>query len=307
VIRHGFVACALGLAVIAGMTRGAGLISSNEARSDKPSRGTMSVHLADRSTNGTGIVSYDVESADDGDGTHVLRVLAPTRPARGVPHNFLYVLPVEAGRGRRYGDGLETLRAIGVHNKLNLTIVEPSFAIEPWYADNPRDSTRRYETFMTKDLLPWVTRHLALTSHEQNWLIGFSKSGIGAQDLILRHPGLFSLAASWDFPAKMAAYDQYPDSSKSYGTNESFQAKYRLTPAFVRARKGPFLSHKRLWIGGYSAFQTDISDYDALLSSVGIAHDTETGTPMAHSWGSGWVPGALAALRRDSIALQRLS
>lgn len=38
-------------------------------------------------------------------------------------------------------------------------------------------------------------------------LIGFSKSGIGAQDLILRHPDLFTLAASWDFPANMATYD----------------------------------------------------------------------------------------------------
>ena len=42
---------------------------------------------------------------------------------------------------------------------------------------------------------------------EQNWLIGFSKSGLGAQDLLLKHPDLFAAAASWDFPADMDAYD----------------------------------------------------------------------------------------------------
>ncbi len=45
-----------------------------------------------------------------------------------------------------------------------------------------------------------------LTGQEQNWLIGFSKSGIGGQDLILKHPDIFSVAASWDFPADMASY-----------------------------------------------------------------------------------------------------
>src|SRR5689334_4174844 len=89
------------------------------------------------------------------------------------------------------------------------------------------------------------------------------------------------------------------------GQTRAFRVKYRLSPAFVRARKGPFLRHDRLWIGGYSVFQTDIAAYDALLSSEGIAHDTDTQEPAVHSWGSGWLPAALAALRRDSIDLQR--
>ena len=46
-----------------------------------------------------------------------------------------------------------------------------------------------------------------------------------------------------------------------------------------------------------------MSDYDALLTSEGIAHTTETPQSMAHRWDSGWVPIALAALRQDSINL----
>ena len=87
----------------------------------------------------------------------------------------------------------------------------------------------------------------------------------------------------------MSSYDQYGAAS-SYGTDANFQANYRLTPAFLDAHKAPFVSSNRIWIGGYNIFQTDISDYDALLTSKGMAHSTETPQNMAHRWDSGWVP-----------------
>jgi hypothetical protein len=154
---------------------------------------------------------------------------------------------------------------------------------------------------MTNDLVPWVTQNLSTTGHEQNWLIGFSKSGIGGQDLLLKHPEVFTLAASWDLPADMSSYDQFGSSSANeYGTDANFQANYRLTPIFLEAHKLAFVSSNRIWIGGYEAFQTDMSDYDALLNSEGIQHTTETPTLMPHRWDSGWVPIALAALNQDS-------
>jgi hypothetical protein len=255
-------------------------------------------------TDANGVASYNVVSADNGYGTQVVRVLAPTNPTPGVPHNFLYALPVEGGLASDYGDGIDTLRALDAQDQYNLTIIAPTFEVDPWYADNPADPNLQYETFMTKDLVPWVTKNLSTSGHEQNWLIGFSKSGIGAEDLLLKHPDIFSLAASWDFPADMTSYDQFGSSSANeYGTDANFQANYRLTPAFVAAHKAPFVSQNRIWIGGYSAFQTDMSDYDALLTSDGILHSTETPTVMVHRWDSGWVPTALSALHQDSINL----
>ena len=100
------------------------------------------------------------------------------------------------------------MAALDAEDEYNLTIIEPTFAIDPWYANNPNDANLQYETFMTTDLEPWVKANLSTTGSEQNWLIGFSKSGLGAQDLILKHPNLFQLAASWDFPADMTSYDQ---------------------------------------------------------------------------------------------------
>ena len=256
-----------------------------------------------RSTDANGVASYDVTSVDNAPGVQTLRILAPTNPAPGVSHNFLYLLPVEAGLGTQYGDGIDTLRSLNAQNQYNLTIVEPSFGIEPWYADNSIDSDLHYDSFMANDLVPWVTQNLSLTGQEQNWLMGFSKSGIGGQDLLLKHPNVFSLVASWDFPADMSTYDQFGGSADNYGTNANFQTNYRLTQTFVDAHKAPFLANNRIWIGGYWTFRTDMADYESLLTAEGIAHTTETPQQMLHRWDSGWVPVALAALRQDSINL----
>jgi hypothetical protein len=279
-----------------------GIIIHGTGKVDNWSGGSAGFEVHYLSADANGVQSYDMISADNGDGPQILRVLRPANPAAGVAHNFLFVLPVVAGQGTDYGDGIATMEAADAQDKYNLTIIEPSFAIDPWYADNPNDANLQYESFMTSELEPWVKANLATTGTEQSWLIGFSKSGIGAEDLILKHPGLFTLAAAWDFPADMSSYDgSGADSSDNYGTDANFQANYRLTAAFLDAHKAPFVSQNRLWIGGYNVFQTDLADYDSLLTSEGIAHTTETPTEMAHRWDSGWVPLALAALEQDSL------
>jgi hypothetical protein len=279
-----------------------GIMAFDSATADNWSGGAASFQVSYQSTDAQGVQSYDVLSANDGYGPQTVRVLAPTNPAPGVAHNFLIVLPVQYGEQNTFGDGLVTLEGLDAQDKYNLTIIEPTFAIDPWYADNPNDPQLHYETFMTQELVPWIKQNLATTHQEQMWLLGFSKSGIGGQDLILKHPDLFTLAASWDLPADMSAYDQFgSDSAANYGTDANFQANYRLTTAFVDAHKAPFLSNNRIWIGGYYYYQTDDSDYDALLTSEGIVHSALIQQYSAHTWDSGWVPAAMAALYQDSI------
>jgi Putative esterase len=280
------------------------------ATSGGGSGGTSGLTVTFAGTDASGVDSYNMTSTEDGGSTQVTRVLKPSNPAAGVKHNFLFVLPVEPDQGTSFGDGVATMAAANAQNQYNLTIIEPSFPTDPWYADNPTDSTMQYESFLTTQLVPWVKANLATTGTEQNWLIGFSKSGIGGQDLILKHPDLFSVAATWDFPAAMTSYagaDPYGTvgggSAGNYGTDANFQANYRLSSSFLTAHKAPFTSANRIWIGGYSAFQQDMASYDSLLTQAGIKHTTETPTPTSHAWNSGWVPQALAALEQDSVAL----
>ena len=279
-----------------------GILASGTAAARDWSGGTTGFQADYLSTNAAGVESYDMISADDGYGPQILRVLRPTDPAPGVAHNFLFVLPVEVGLGTTYGDGMATVEAANAQNQYNLTVIEPSFAIEPWYANNPNNPDLQYQTFMTSELEPWVRANLATTGTEQIWLLGFSKSGLGAQDLLLKYPDLFTLAASWDFPADMASYDAFGTSEEDeYGTDVNYQENYRLTAAFVNAHMTPFTRSDRIWIGGYSRFETDVSYYNSLLTSDGMAHTTQTPTLMAHRWDSGWVPLALSALEQESL------
>ncbi|HSX09673.1 MAG TPA: alpha/beta hydrolase-fold protein, partial [Candidatus Saccharimonadales bacterium] len=281
-----------------------GVMAFGTPTSDNWAGGDMGYEFHFLSTDGNGVESYDMISANNGHGPHVLRVLRPTAPAAGVAHSFLILLPVEPEEGTTFGDGINYLRTLNAQNQYNLTVIEPAFVQDPWYADNPLLADSQYETFMTAELQPWIKNNLATSGNEQTWLMGFSKSGIGGMDLFLKHSDLYSLVASWDWPADNAAYDQFGTSSSSqYGTDANFQANYRLTPDFVQAHAAPLQNENRIWIGGYNAFQADVSDFDGMLTTLGILHTTETPTLMTHAWDSGWVPFALTALAQDSTNL----
>ncbi len=92
------------------------------------------------------------------------------------------------------------------------------------------------------------------------------------------------------FPGGHGDYNAFGSSSANqYGTDANFQANYRLTPSFVSAQDA-VPEQNRIWIGGYKTFETDVSDYDALLTSRGSCTRPRRRTAMAHRWDSGWIP-----------------
>ena len=279
-------------------------ICGNDAADDWTG-GNATFDIKYLSTDTDGVESYAMISRRNGHSFHILRVLRPTSPAPGMAHHFLYVLPVETEGSNVFGDGLSTLRHLNAHNAYNVTIIAPSFSINPWYADHPTDSEIQYESFMSLELQPWVSTNLASTGSEQHWLLGFSRSGFGPIDLLLKHPDLFTLGAFWDFPAQgFTAYDQFGNSASNYGTDANFQANYRLTDAFLDAHKTPFLTSNRIFISGYSLYQTEVAGLDTALTSRSMLHTYPAPVNRgSHTWDSGWVPQAVDGLYQNSIHL----
>ena len=144
----------------------------------------------------------------------------------------------------------------------------------------------------------WVDSNFSTTGTEKNLLIGFSKSGIGALDLELKHPSVFSAAAAFDFPADMSSYNEYGSSSANdYGTQANFQNNYQLSASFIDALKAPFTTEDRILISEGPVFGTQVADFDALLSSQGVMHTlSTTETNDAHNWSGGWLSSAVAGL-----------
>ena len=214
-------------------------------------------------------------------GETVVRVLLPDQLEGRAP--VVYVLPVEAGRESKYGDGLLEAKKLGLHNRHGVICVAPTFSRLPWYADHPTDPAIAQESYFLKDVLPLIEKTYP-TSHRL--LLGFSKSGHGAFSLLLRHPELFQRALAWDAPLMMDHHDRY-GSGQVYGTAENFR-KYRPADLLGNLDKELRLIHM-----GFDAFRDHHEGFEKLLKGPHIYRD---GPKRAHRWDSGWLEPAFELL-----------
>jgi len=247
-----------------------------------------------------GVKYYPVKSVYQGSQQQIIRVVEPTNPVAGKPRRLLYVLPIDSGvdtLSSSLSDGLEELRLLDVQDQFNMTLIAPSFGYEPWYGDNIPDA-KQMESFIVDDLVPWGDTFVQGTV-PQRYLIGFSKSGNGAADLILRHPGIFSGAAVWDSPTQVTDISTYPGLVVNIGTQANFNSY--IIPTLVTNNAGPFQQQTRLWISGDQAdYQGQMIDLHNELTAAGIPHTWVEGGVRAHSWSRGWLEGAVTGL--DAIA-----
>ena len=264
---------------------------------------TTSMLVGAPNVDANGVKSFPVTSAFQGPKPTTVRVLEPTSPAPGKARRILYVLPVESGvtsLSSKYGDGLEELRLLGVPNRYNVTLIAPSFEIEPWYGDHPRKIERRLESFIVKDLVPFGDRFASPNKIPQRWVIGFSKSGTGALSLILRHPNVFSAVAAWDAPAQLADTSPFPGMLENFGTEENFDS-YEI-PALVRANAQAFRARNRIWISGDdSAWMPHMARLGDRMTQAGVLHTFVRSGPRRHHWASGWLETAVAWLDANAV------
>jgi S-formylglutathione hydrolase FrmB len=267
-----------------------------------PPTAVHSMTVSGPTVDGNGVKYYTVVSGYLGDRPTTLRILEPTDPAPGEPHRFLYVLPVQAGvttLSSQYGDGLEQARLLNLQNLYNLTLVAPSFPIVPWYGDNDNDPSARLESFLVKDVVPFIDQLDAAGADPERWMVGFSKSGFGALTLIFRHPDVFDDAAAWDAPAQFTSLQL--DMGPTFGDQANF-VQYEI-PGLVANDNAPFLSRNRIWISGDTAnFTAQMATLDQQMTSAGVLHTFVGGVVRDHSWSSGWLQIAIGDLANTDAA-----
>jgi hypothetical protein len=242
-----------------------------------------------------GFLCHRVESTLQSGPTSI-RVLMPdqTEPVGRFP--VLYVLPVEAGDGSRYGDGLVECKKRDLHAKHGIICVAPTFSDLPWYADHPSDSRIQQETYFLKVVVPFVEANYP-TIKDQNarLLVGFSKSGWGAFSLLLRHPDTFAKAAAWDAPLMKEKPDQF-GMGPIFGTQENFE-QYQISR--LLKRQAPKLRDQvRLIHIGYGNFREHHEGVEKLLTELNVDHRYKDGPKRKHDWHSGWLPEAVDTLVR---------
>jgi hypothetical protein len=210
----------------------------------------------------------------------------------------VYVLPVEAGSGARYGDGLRIIQQANLHNKHQTVFVLPTFSDMPWYADHARHPRIRQESHLVRFVIPFLEQRYAVsTAAADRLLLGFSKSGYGAFSLLLRNPDVFGKAYSWDSPIAMSTPATPWGSMSIYGTHANF-ARYHVSR--LLRQQAPLLrgGPPRLFLDGYSvaSFRSDHARTATLMRSLDIPHGYDSGRFRGHAWNTGWVPNAVSRL-----------
>jgi S-formylglutathione hydrolase FrmB len=249
--------------------------------------------ISEATTDANGFLVHSVE-CEYQKGPTELRVLLPEKPAKGARYPVVYVLPVEAKNGNRFGDGLLEIKKLDLANKQRAIFVAPTFSHLPWYADHPSDGTIRQESYFLKVVVPFVDKtYPTIAEAGGRHLLGFSKSGWGAWSLLLRHPDLFGKAAAWDAPLMKEKPDQF-GMGEIFGSQENF-AKYQITK-LVQNQGNKLGASKRLILLGIGNFRDHHLKMHALLEEKKVPHEYTDGPVRKHDWHSGWVVDAAAAM-----------
>lgn len=124
---------------------------------------------------------------------------------------------------------------------LDIILIMPDGGFSSWYFDSPIDSTYRYETFVSKELVEYVdNRFSTVNSPKGRAISGFSMGGHGALYLSFRNQDVFGAAGSmcggvdirpfplnWDISKRLGAQAEYPE---NWEKNTVINLVHLLTP-----------------------------------------------------------------------------
>ncbi len=264
------------------------------------SAGDLSATPGEKQANGE--IVHRLKSPRQAGETQV-RVLVPEGINSTDKLRVLYVLPVEAGREHRFGDGLAEIHRLGLHSKHRLLCVAPTFSHLPWYADHPSDKTIQQESYLLRDVVPLVDAQYPTTGRcEDRLLLGFSKSGWGAFSLLLRNPTVFGKAIAWDAPLALSEPGKY-GSGPIFGPAENFRC-YQLTE-LIKSRAEELKGTPRLMHIGFGNFRAEHENFEQQLLALQVPHLYVDGPQRKHVWESGWIEPAVRMLTLDTAGSSR--
>lgn len=130
------------------------------------------------------------------------------------------------GHGGNYEDWIGKAPEIShCADQLGLMIVCPDGGFNSWYFDSPENPDIRYETYISKELVPWIDKNYkTIISPKGRAITGLSMGGHGALYLAFKHQNIFGAAGSmsggvdltpfpdnWEISEKLGAYKEHPE------------------------------------------------------------------------------------------------
>ncbi len=146
------------------------------------------------------------------------------------------------GAGGNCTDWIKTVPNIVQYADLyHLLIVCPDGNTTSWYFDSPVDSSFKYETYVSGELIKWIDEHYkTINNPDGRAITGLSMGGHGALYLAFRHQDVFGAAGSmsggvdlrpfpdnWDISKRLGNYAEYPE---RWEQNSVINLTHLLTP-----------------------------------------------------------------------------
>lgn len=132
------------------------------------------------------------------------------------------------GYGGDYGQWpITTPQLTKTADDLKIIFVCPDGGIGSWYFDSPIDSSIRYESYITKELVPYIDAHFSTKANSKSRAItGLSMGGHGALYLAIRHSDIFGAAGSTSGGVDFRAFPNRWDIKKALGEYESNKERW---------------------------------------------------------------------------------
>jgi S-formylglutathione hydrolase FrmB len=110
---------------------------------------------------------------------------------------------------------------------LKMIFVCPDGGRGSWYFDSPIDSSIRYESYITKELIPYIDANYATKANSKSRAItGLSMGGHGAMFLATRHSDLFGAAGSTSGGVDFRPFPKNWEIKNALGEFELNQARW---------------------------------------------------------------------------------
>lgn len=190
------------------------------------------------------------------------------------------------GHSGNYADWISKVPAIKQYaDEDSIIIVCPDGNYNSWYLDAPMDSSIRYETYVSKELVSYIDAHYTTIPNRTGRAItGLSMGGHGAFYLAFKHQDVFGAAGSmsggvdirpyplnWQMANLLGSYKEHPE---NWEANTDINLVHLLTPGSLAI----------LFDCGVDDFfyKVNVAMHEKLLYN-GIPHDFIV-RPGGHTW-----------------------
>jgi len=155
-------------------------------------------------------------------------VVTPGSYAKGKQYPVLYLLHGYSGNSENWLSSMPSTKKLADKYQYIIVCADGNFG--SWYFDSPIDSTWRYETYISKELIQWIDSHYkTIPLREGRAISGLSMGGHGALFVAFRHQDVFGACGSmsggvdirpfplsWDIAKRLGDMKTHPENWEKY-------------------------------------------------------------------------------------------